>query len=829
VNRTRALLGLAGFAAGIALVAITVHSAHADTPVAQAILGLLIVWSFVGCGLLAWARRPENRIGPIMVAVGFSWFLSSLQLANGATLYTIGLVCGLLPLGFLVHLVLAFPDGRLQSLDARITAGTAYLATLIVLPGLFFFDPQATDCPDCPSNELLISRNDAVADGFQLVTNVLGGLVALATLAILMHRWRLATAPQRRVIAPVLWAGVLAGLAAMALFASAITGGREVVSARLVTFGVLACIPLAFLIGLLRLRMTHLRIIRLVVELNRAQAPGRLREALARTLGDPDLALGYWLPGSKTFVDIAGQPLELPVAKAGSRHASTIVEREGRRVAVLVHDASLVEQPALLEAVGAAAGLALENERLQAELRAKLDELSASEERLRALIDASPLAIVESDLEGRIRFWNPAAEELYGWRSTEVVGEPLTIIPEETDEERDSVVRQLLRGETISGIEAKRLRKDGSRVDVALAAAPVRDATGDVVALMAISADISKRKRAEEELNRERDFVSALVDMAPVLVVAFDSEGHLMRFNRECERLTGYTLEEVRGKDFLYLFVPPEEVERVDEALKRVWAGDSPSTNENHWVTRDGQRRLILWANSVLRDSDGEAEYIVSVGLDITERKRAEEELRASRARIVEAGDAERRRLERNLHDGAQQRLVALSLALRMVHAQVLASPVAAQELLSAAGEELTEAIAELRELARGIHPAVLTDRGLPAALEALAGRAPAPVELRVTLDERLPAPIEAAAYYVVAEALTNVTKYASARSVSVSVARENGLALVEVADDGVGGADPTQGTGLRGLADRVEALDGVLKVESRPGGGTRVSASIPV
>ena len=149
-----------------------------------------------------------------------------------------------------------------------------------MLPGLFFFDPQATDCPDCPSNELLISRNDAVADSFALVTNVLGGLVALATLAILVHRWRLATAPQRRVIAPVLWAGVLAGLAAMALFASAITGGREVVSARLVTFGVLACIPLAFLIGLLRLRMTHLRIIRLVVELSRAQAPGRLRGLL---------------------------------------------------------------------------------------------------------------------------------------------------------------------------------------------------------------------------------------------------------------------------------------------------------------------------------------------------------------------------------------------------------------------------------------------------------------------------------------------------------------------------------------------------------------------
>ena len=336
MNRTRALLGLAGFAAGIAVVAITVHSAHADTPVAQAILGLLIVWSFVGCGLLAWARRPENRIGPIMVAVGFSWFLSSLQLANGATLYTIGLVCGLLPLGFLVHLVLAFPDGRLQSPTLALLQAPPISSTLLVLPGLFFFDPQATDCPDCPSNELLISRNDAVADGFALVTNVLGGLVALATLAILVHRWRLATAPQRRVIAPVLWAGVLAGLAAMALFASAITGGRgglrapcDLWRARLYS----ACVPDRAAQAPDDASPYH-------PARRRAQPGAGARpaaRALARISRDPDLALGYWLPGSKTFVDIAGQPLELPVAKrdrvtprqsssataAGSRCSST--------------------------------------------------------------------------------------------------------------------------------------------------------------------------------------------------------------------------------------------------------------------------------------------------------------------------------------------------------------------------------------------------------------------------------------------------------------------------------------------------------------------------
>jgi signal transduction histidine kinase len=205
------------------------------------------------------------------------------------------------------------------------------------------------------------------------------------------------------------------------------------------------------------------------------------------------------------------------------------------------------------------------------------------------------------------------------------------------------------------------------------------------------------------------------------------------------------------------------------------------------------------------------------------------EELRASRARIVEAGTAERRRLERNLHDGAQQRLVALSLTLRLAQAKVENDPAKADELLSAAQEELTLAQGELRELARGIHPAVLSDRGLGAALEALAGRAPIEVELAEVPGDRLPEPIEAAAYFVVAEALTNVAKYAHASLATVSVTRRNGHAVVEVADDGIGGADPDRGSGLRGLADRVSALDGRMLLDSPAGSGTRLRAEIPV
>jgi PAS domain S-box-containing protein len=217
---------------------------------------------------------------------------------------------------------------------------------------------------------------------------------------------------------------------------------------------------------------------------------------------------------------------------------------------------------------------------------------------------------------------------------------------------------------------------------------------------------------------------------------------------------------------------------------------------------------------------------LVSLALANSE---ARSQLAAQRARIVTAGDEERRRLERNLHDGAQQRLVSLSLSLRMAQTKLGSDIHAADELLSSASVELGLALEELRELARGIHPAVLTERGLGPALESLAARAAVPVTLERLPEQRFPSQVEAAAYYVVSEALTNVSKYANAKSARVRVAQLDGRAVVEVEDDGVGGADPTGGSGLRGLADRVEALEGRLAVDSVPGQGTTVRAEIPV
>jgi signal transduction histidine kinase len=205
----------------------------------------------------------------------------------------------------------------------------------------------------------------------------------------------------------------------------------------------------------------------------------------------------------------------------------------------------------------------------------------------------------------------------------------------------------------------------------------------------------------------------------------------------------------------------------------------------------------------------------------------AREQLAASRARILEAGDDERRRLGRDLHDGAQQRLVSVIISLQLAQKRWASDPERARRYVDEALGDAQAAIGDLRELAAGIHPSVLTDRGLPAALETLAGRSPVPVELDADLDGRLPMSLETTAYFVVAEALTNVGKYARASRVSVGV-RVVGEALeIEVLDDGVGGADASAGTGLRGLADRVSALGGALAVSSPPGRGTRIHARI--
>jgi signal transduction histidine kinase len=266
-----------------------------------------------------------------------------------------------------------------------------------------------------------------------------------------------------------------------------------------------------------------------------------------------------------------------------------------------------------------------------------------------------------------------------------------------------------------------------------------------------------------------------------------------------------------------------------------------PFALEYRIVRADGEVRWVLDRGQLVRGSGGR-KWMDGAIFDVTERRAAEEaarrreieqarleELRASRARIVDAADAARRKIERDLHDGAQQRLVSLALEVRMARSRLEKEPDQASPFLDHLADELSGASAELRELARGIHPAVLTERGLGPAIDALVARAPVPVEVLDVPEQRLPSVAETTAYFTVAEALTNVAKYANATRATVRLASENGLLVVEVQDDGVGGAQASAGSGLTGLADRVGAIDGELSVTSPPGEGTLVRAVLPL
>jgi signal transduction histidine kinase len=561
----------AAVAAGGATAALILSGGIADSPSLTAAIGLAVglAWSLIG--LEEWRRRPGRRSGPLMVFLGFAWFASLLVYSRVSALYTLGLLIRPLFIAVLGHLLLAFPGGRLEGGLARAIVVTAYLdTTVLAAASAVFYQPDT----GAVSNLALIEPNTVLSDALSNAARGIGVALLLAGIVLIARRWRRATPPWRRPVAPVLWWGAAAA-AAGALRLGNDGLGRPLGPVELVFFVALATMPLGFELGLLRSRLARGAVAELVVELGQTPVPGELRDALARALHDPSLALAYWLPDQGHYVDLNGRTVE-PPRDDSCGLTSTIVERAGRRVAALVHDVSLRDDPGLVEAVCAAAGLALENERLQAELRAHLDEL------------------------------------------------------------------------------------------------------------------------------------------------------------------------------------------------------------------------------------------------------------RASRVRIVEAADAERRRLERDLHDGTQQRLVSVSMSLGLAGSKLSSDPQAARRILDETRNTLGVALQELREVSQGIHPGILTERGLGAALRELTYSAPIPIELTVAFEERLPEPAEAAAYYVVAEALTNVAKYASATVVSVTVNNRNGRAVVEVSDDGIGGADPAHGSGLRGLADRVAALGGRFAVESPPGEGTWLRAEIP-
>jgi signal transduction histidine kinase len=533
--------------------------------------------SFVASGLIAWQRRPENRVGALMVVVGFALFADPLLSQPDSSLAkTLGLLFTDFWAVFFAILLLVFPHGRRVSgkIDRLLVLAFAVPAVIMQLAWLLFLEERGHLLLSRGfSNAFLVWPNVRIAHAIESGQRSLFLPATVSLFLVLAWRWLTASPPLRRVLVPV-----LAGAATMLSFAVLLTtdliSGSRVQLVLLVTYVVLATVPLAFLAGFLRSRLGRAAVGELLLELPGNPSPGELRDALAKSLRDPSLALAYWLPQFDTgWADLEGRPVELP--SDGSGRATTFIDRDGARLAALVHDPALDEEPELLAAVGAAAGIALENGRLHAEQRAHL------------------------------------------------------------------------------------------------------------------------------------------------------------------------------------------------------------------------------------------------------------EELKGSRARVIEAGQKERQRLERDLHDGAQQRLIALSLELGRLEKQ-LGGDTGAQARVDQARREIAVSLEELRAVSRGLHPAVLSGHGLAVALESIAAHAPVPVRLTVALEGRLPELIEVAAYYVVSEALANIGKHAAATSVTIDVARTDGVVVIEVVDDGVGGADTERGSGLRGLADRVEAHGGRLRVWSPSGCGTRLRAEMP-
>jgi PAS domain S-box-containing protein len=339
-----------------------------------------------------------------------------------------------------------------------------------------------------------------------------------------------------------------------------------------------------------------------------------------------------------------------------------------------------------------------------------------------------------------------------------------------------------------------------------------------------------ERRRSEAAVRHSEARMRAMLATALDCVVIIDRDGVVLEFNAAAERTFGYSAQEAIGREMGELIVPPSLRERHRRGLARYLETEQARVLDRRveitGMRADGSEFPVELTITRIDVDDGPlfSGYL----RDITDRKRADAELRASRTRIVEAADAERRRIERNLHDGAQQVMLGLAIDLRLARNAVGDDGGDATALLDEALEDLAEATKELRELARGIHPAVLTDHGLKAAFSMLSERAAMPVAIVSVPDERFDPSVEATAYFVAAEALTNVARYAEASGAELQARRTGDRLVVSVSDDGRGGAEPGSGSGLRGLEDRVAALGGDLDVRSPAGRGTTVTARIP-
>jgi signal transduction histidine kinase len=372
------LAAAAAPSAGVAYV--IAASTTTPAPGATAALTIITAWAFIVSGLIAWRRRPGNRTGPLMLATGFLWFLSGLPASSTAVLFTVGYATGSWAKAVFTQTVFAYPEGRLHSRLERVLVAALYADVVVGQLVTLSFLPV-------PGNLVLLHGDAATAANLLSAQRWFGFAIVAVALLLLGMRLRRGSAPLRRAIVPVLAAGALTLVLAGTTIIANELAAPSAVALNLAQIAAFALMPVAFLAGLLRSRLARFGVAGLVVELSAAPGPGHLRHTLARALGDPSLQLAYWVPERAAFVDGDGHPAELPAPGAG--RAVTRVTRGGRLIAAMVHDPALDEDRELVAGAGAAAALALDSERLQAELKAKVAELRTSRARIVQAEDAA--------------------------------------------------------------------------------------------------------------------------------------------------------------------------------------------------------------------------------------------------------------------------------------------------------------------------------------------------------------------------------------------------------------------------------------------------------
>ena len=824
--RTRTAVGVWTLAllAAVGSFSVILSTGATDGSTGRAALGVAVGLAFVIAGLVSKHRRPDSRIAWPMVVVGFTWFVPALTQSTEPVLFSIGASLSDLPWAAFAFLIFAYPSGRLDSWEAKAIVGGAAVITVTLRPLWVLFNDLREMYPEGAENAFLIDERPDLARAIERTIQAVALVLIAATITYLVRRWRAASTPLRRTLSPV-YGTFAATIALLALaVASDVLFGQSVSDVVFwITLVALMTVPLSFAVGILRTRLARATVGDLLLELGEGLGGGDLRNALARALNDPTLQVGYWIPELEWYVDHQGKPLPAPGEDDG--RWAKVVERHGKPVAVLIHAESVRNDPELLDAVAAAAGLALENEQ-------RVAALAESEARHKALLEALPDLIFRMSKDGTYLAFTGNERDLIAPPS-ETIGRKLhEVVPKEA---ADSITRCIDTVISAGGVQTVEYQLRMGPLNRHFEARVVESGREEVLLIVR---DISDRKRTEaqlqhlqdelrtrfDEIRRERDFVRAVIQSAPSLFCLVDSDGRVVRFNKAIEETFGVGDEDnLRGRPFWEVFIAPDE---RDEVRKNFL--ERPGENETIWMTADGEPLVVAWRVTELGEEGGETRFLIS-GVDITERKRQEEELRSSRARIVEAGDVERRRLERNLHDGAQQRLVSISLFPPLGRGEGRSRSGGGAQALDE-GERGADACARGAPRARARHPPRDPHRPRPRA--GSSGPRDAGDRAGHARGGAGGAPARTGGGGRVLRRLRGAPER---RQVRAGLERDRADRTAERARPRRGGRRrrgrrrPVAGSGLRGLADRVEALDGRLEVESAPGRGTIVRAEIPV